>query len=367
MAEEADGMECFDEELLFSEFDAVSNQSKTEYSSCKHEQEQNSTSADLKALKEENYQLKHVLKKLLGEKKDSREKPFFNAIFYNNTISTEGRQKLEFFLHSLLKAQQDSFSGLDPPSENSAIYSNLQPSLIPLNQLKDESESERSNEETHDELQSHHYFSVINCSQYFDAYCVDSCGFPLDNCDPTNSEGWDIPIYEQVFFTALPCDEENSKIRVRRGKACFNCGCIGHNVSDCPEPQNLARVEAKRKEFMNKFSSPFAKFSRYHFDEKRFGAFKPGVISDKLREALGIGDNEVPPYIYKMRMLGYPPGYIPSVNSSTLVLYDADGNVDNYMMEDLDEDDENTRENLFVKYPGFNCSLPHGILQYTLF
>jgi hypothetical protein len=37
--------------------------------------------------------------------------------------------------------------------------------------------------------------------------------------------------------------------------------------------------------------------------------FKPGQISKELRDALGVRDDELPPYIDKMWMHGYPPGY----------------------------------------------------------
>lgn len=32
--------------------------------------------------------------------------------------------------------------------------------------------------------------------------------------------------------------------------------------------------------------------------------------SKELRAALGMGKDDLPPYIYQMRMLGYPPGHL---------------------------------------------------------
>lgn len=44
--------------------------------------------------------------------------------------------------------------------------------------------------------------------------------------------------------------------------------------------------------------------------------------SDKLRRALGIRETEHPPYIYRMRQLGYPPGYKLLAVEETLTLYE---------------------------------------------
>jgi zinc finger CCHC domain-containing protein 8 len=36
----------------------------------------------------------------------------------------------------------------------------------------------------------------------------------------------------------------------------------------------------------------------------------PGQLSDELRAALGISPSAPPPWLARMRQLGYPPGYI---------------------------------------------------------
>ena len=40
------------------------------------------------------------------------------------------------------------------------------------------------------------------------------------------------------------------------------------------------------------------------------------ICSNKLREALGLKENELPPYIYQMRVLGYPPGHLQHARTS---------------------------------------------------
>lgn len=69
-------------------------------------------------------------------------------------------------------------------------------------------------------------------------------------------------------------------------------------------------------------------FSRYHLDdEQKFAAFVPGQISSKLRKALGLAKHQLPKHIYKMRTLGYPPGWMEDarISHSGLTLYDSQG------------------------------------------
>ena len=49
--------------------------------------------------------------------------------------------------------------------------------------------------------------------------------------------------------------------------------------------------------------------------------------SDGLREALGLRDDQLPPYIYQMRVLGYPPGWLEEARMATsgLALFDKHG------------------------------------------
>ncbi len=51
--------------------------------------------------------------------------------------------------------------------------------------------------------------------------------------------------------------------------------------------------------------------SRYHVEQtEKYSHLKPGVISDELRDALGLRSRDVPDFIYQMRIYGYPPGWI---------------------------------------------------------
>ena len=51
------------------------------------------------------------------------------------------------------------------------------------------------------------------------------------------------------------------------------------------------------------------------------------VGSSELTKALGLRQCELPTYIYRMRMLGYPPGHLEAakIQTSGLSLFDRDG------------------------------------------
>lgn len=69
-------------------------------------------------------------------------------------------------------------------------------------------------------------------------------------------------------------------------------------------------------------------FQRYHVDdEQKFAHFKPGTVSKSLRSALGITSYELPPYIYNMRKLGYPLGWLEEikVSHSGISMFDGSG------------------------------------------
>ena len=56
-------------------------------------------------------------------------------------------------------------------------------------------------------------------------------------------------------------------------------------------------------------------FRRYHEETHAKDQFKPGRLSDTLREALGLNDDELPMHIYQMRNLGYPPGWMEELKA----------------------------------------------------
>lgn len=99
--------------------------------------------------------------------------------------------------------------------------------------------------------------------------------------------------------------------------------------------------------------------------EDRFGRFKPGVISEELQDALGVTDKSLPPFIYRMRQLGYPPGWLKEaeLENSGLALYDGRDGAEGAADTPQGQLRRNVTYDLskLVNYPGFNISTPRGV------
>lgn len=120
--------------------------------------------------------------------------------------------------------------------------------------------------------------------------------------------------------------EENNDEKVATSKTtqnqCFNCDG-DHSIRDCTKPRDFAKIKQNRA----KFSSNKLSYERYHVDvEQRFGHLVAGELSKDLRTALGLRSKELPIHIYRMRMCGYPPGWLEyaKVSGSGLSMFGSE-------------------------------------------
>ncbi|XP_040299897.1 zinc finger CCHC domain-containing protein 8 isoform X2 [Herpailurus yagouaroundi] len=145
--------------------------------------------------------------------------------------------------------------------------------------------------------------------------------------------------------------------------------CAIKNSKEAFSPRNAARISEKRKAYLDACSETNSQNfqQRYHAEEveERFGRFKPGVISEELQDALGVTDKSLPPFIYRMRQLGYPPGWLKEaeLEGSGLALYDGKDGADGETEAGEAQQNKSVTYDLskLVNYPGFNISTPRGI------
>ncbi|NXI60569.1 ZCHC8 protein, partial [Chloroceryle aenea] len=284
--------------------------------------------------------------------------PLLQILFMNNVISKQYHQEIEDFVFNLVQKYEEQKKG-----ENEKTHFNVkpQPSSVVL-------EEDCKTASSNSVKKIKEAFSVVGSVLYFTNFCLDKLGQPILNENPQLTEGWEIPKYQQVFSQILSLDGQEIQVKPKRPKPhCFNCGSEDHQMKDCPKPRNAARISEKRKEFMEACGEASNQNfqQRYHAEEveERFGKFKPGVISGELQDALGVTDKSLPPFIYRMRQLGYPPGWLKEaeMEHSGLALYDGKG-------EGGAEDEGSCQPkrttydiSKLINYPGFNTSTPSGI------
>lgn len=170
-------------------------------------------------------------------------------------------------------------------------------------------------------------------------FCIDAvpsqCDQPLDERSE-NQEGKSPIKYDTInngeklaLSTPKSADDSISKNGKLSTNCCFNC-MGSHMIAECKEPIDQRQVFKNRRSFQLRQGVQTVTSGRYHVEEEqKFGHIKPGQKpSRSLRRALGLKDSRyLPPYIYQMRKLGYPPAWMKyaQINPSGLSLYMARG------------------------------------------
>lgn len=381
---------AFDEEFLFSNFDSANEDDSTDHGglkSCTAAMTKESEMSDntgvqdkyISELEEQNVKLKSIIKRMLGPQMFSRSesilppalnedgeidliqkleddihsKPFAIVMFLNNDVSTVHRKEIDEMMKNVSEkpATQEVLMAQKLQAQNSAV---------PVKAFTANYKGRRCNPSKNKDAEDPY---ILCACQYFKSFFIDRMGAPLLENNPGVTDLWDVPLYQQIFLKALPILEEALNVRVKQIKQCFNCGGE-HHLNDCTLPKDMQRINLSRKQHSaSKFNSP-GRDSRYHISDEdvdeRFKHFKPGQISVGLEEALGISlDTQLPPYIYMMRKLGYPPGWLKPADEG-LKMYGAEGNI---IEEPGIEEGEIKPIKIpdVVNYPGFNAAMPEGV------
>ncbi|XP_070496716.1 zinc finger CCHC domain-containing protein 8 homolog isoform X2 [Chironomus tepperi] len=108
--------------------------------------------------------------------------------------------------------------------------------------------------------------------------------------------------FSQVILSNIKDQEEEKSVSTNSANKCFNCDKGTHSLRQCPEPKNMIKIRKARNEFNRREL-------RYH-DNDEYADLVPGQLSDDLKSALGLTDNQLPLHIYKMRNYGYPMAWL---------------------------------------------------------
>lgn len=127
-----------------------------------------------------------------------------------------------------------------------------------------------------------------------------------------------IPLYDRGYSFGLTSTDGSMNVdgglEIVDGSRCFNCGSYNHALKDCPKPRDNAAVNSARKQHKARRNqnSISRNPTRYYQDTPggKFDGLRPGVLDPETRKLLGIGELDPPPWLNRMREMGYPPGYL---------------------------------------------------------
>lgn len=168
-------------------------------------------------------------------------------------------------------------------------------------------------------------------------------------------------IYTTDYVYEEPASDSTEE--AQPGMECFNCGG-NHHVSDCTKALDSARISRKRKEMARNASSKKMRYFEHEMMSKRY---QPGKYSKELRNALNLHPQELPPFVYRMRVLGYPPGWLKDaeIETSGLQIFGLDGQEDEIEDGEIDSTEKRAQydPSRLISFPGFNVPLPPGVLD----
>ena len=112
---------------------------------------------------------------------------------------------------------------------------------------------------------------------------------------------------------------------------CFNCLALNHRVTECPIKIDEERIRIHRQMFNSQSQQALDQsqlFSTRYTSKSGDGQIVPGRVSAQLREALGLRENQIPPFVYRMREYGYPTAWLleARVAKSNLAVHDGQTN-----------------------------------------
>ncbi|CAL1390743.1 unnamed protein product [Linum trigynum] len=192
-----------------------------------------------------------------------------------------------------------------------------------------------------------------------------------------------VPLYDRGFVLGLTSADGSNN--AERGleifgdpARCFNCGSYNHAMRECTKPRDAAAVNSARKQHMAKRNQNSHSRSsiRYYQSSSggKYDGLNPGALDAETRRLLGIGELDPPPWLNRMRELGYPPGYLDADDEEQPSGITIFGEEEAMVVGEEQEEGEITMENNIpkpphepprkmnktIEFPGINAPIPEN-------
>ncbi|KAL7208066.1 hypothetical protein ACSBR1_029927 [Camellia fascicularis] len=176
-----------------------------------------------------------------------------------------------------------------------------------------------------------------------------------------------VPLYDRGYSL-------EGGLKIVDASRCFNCGSYNHSLKECPKPRDNVAVNNARKQHKSRRNKNAGSRNptRYHQNSAggKYDGLRPGVLDAETRKLLGLGELDPPPWLNRMRQMGYPPGYLdPEVEEqeqpSGITIFTDEGN-----KEEKEDDGEigkilekvypDLPRKMSAEFPGINAPIPEN-------
>jgi len=173
-----------------------------------------------------------------------------------------------------------------------------------------------------------------------------------------------VPLYDRGYTSGLTsADGVNGGLGIIDAAArCFNCGSYNHSLRECQRPRDNTAVNNARKQHKSRRNQ--RNRTRYYQKSPagKYDGLRAGALDDVTRQLLGLGELDPPPWLDRMREIGYPPGYLDVDDEdqpSGIVIYTDREIADQEDGEIMEvESDSSKPKRRTVKFPGINAPIP---------
>lgn len=184
-------------------------------------------------------------------------------------------------------------------------------------------------------------------------------------------DGMSVPVYDREYSLVLTSADVSSSLDGGKSldtSRCFNCGSYSHALRDCPKPRDNVAVSNARKQHKsakrNQHSGSHNSTRYYQKDSrvKKYDGLVPGALDAETRKLLGLGEFDPPPWLNRMREIGYPPAYLePDEESQPSGITIFGGDTTKEEPEDgeiLGTSYTKPFSKMIVEFPGINSPIP---------
>ncbi|KAL6995246.1 hypothetical protein U1Q18_005381 [Sarracenia purpurea var. burkii] len=189
-------------------------------------------------------------------------------------------------------------------------------------------------------------------------------------------DGKSVPLYDRGYSMVLTSTDGNLEggLEIVNASRCFNCESYNHSLKDCPKPRDNVAVNNARKQHKSSKrnqNSNSRNPTRYYENTPggKYDGLRPGVLDAETRQLLGLGELDPPPWLNRMREIGYPPGYLDPEDedqpSGITIFADEESKEEKSKEEKEDGEIFETGnpeppKKMSVEFPGINGPIPEN-------